>query len=380
MRLKDLFADEPCNTGRQLEIDLSKTVMLFELVLCHCFIQCTSDERLLHGFPFVMDSVIGGPLGASGYMAAMGLGMIYTRHNSPKEFAVRGLKLGLIGLLLNLCRFTIPYLIGYAITGNYEKYIADLFFLTFENDILIFASLAFLTMALLRYLKTPPWLMLVIAFAMSGIATMLNGIDLGNDAANVFVGYFIGTEDPEGRVCSYFTLFNWFVIPVVGYFYGYYYCRLKDKKRFHLIFSLPSLVIAVIYLIIGISQRIGVFGEGQLCYYHINTYDMIGTVFVSVAIIGIYYLLSLIVPEFIKKFSKVASANVTALYCVQWVVIVVFADLILYISTGSQELDDWQIVIAAIIIFTISFFSAYFYKKIKKKLVSMHEKKINPDS
>lgn len=379
MKLKELFSDEQCNMGRQTEIDLSKTGMILELILCHCFIECSSDERLLHGLPFVMDSVIGGPLGAPGFMVAMGIGMIYTRHNSPRDYLKRGSMLFIYSFLLNICRFTIPFLIGYAITGNYDKYMSDIVYLTFENDILMFAALAFMLMALLTKLKTPPWLILATGFAMSGIATLLNGVDFGNDAANIIAGHFIGTEDPEGRVCSYFTLFNWFVVPAFGYFYGYYYSRLKDKKRFHLIFAVPALILTVIYLYIGITQRTGVFGEGQLCYYHISTYDILGALCAAVARLGLFYALSLVVPDFIKSFAKASGQNVTCVYCIQWVLIVVITNLVIYIPRGTQELNDGQTLLLAVGVTVVSLVLAYYYKIFKTNRLMKHEEKNNTD-
>ncbi len=354
--------------------------MLFELVLCHCFIACTSDERLLHGLPFVMDSVIGGPMGAPGFMVVMGLGMIYTRHNTPRDFVKRGLSLGITAYLLNLCRFTIPFLIGYAITGDYDYYMSDIVYLTLENDILMFAALAFLLMALLVYLKLPPWAILVTGFAMSGLATLLNGIDLGNDAANIFVGYFFGTEDAAGRVCSYFTLFNWFVVTAFGYCYGYYYSRLKDKTRFHLIFAVPSFLLSIVYLYIGVTQRTGVFGEGQLCYYHITTYDILGSLFAATARMGIFYALSFVVPGFIKCFAKEAGANVTSVYCIQWVLVMVISSLVLRIATGTTELQDLETVLLAEGITAVSFIGAHYYKKFKRNRLEKREKKINAHS
>ena len=370
-----IFDKEPCNTGRQLEIDLSKTGMLLELVLCHAFILCSSDERLLSGIPYLMDSVIGGPLGAPGFMIAMGIGMIYTRHNTPKDFAKRGVILGVLSLVLNLCRFTIPYLIGYLITGDSEKYLSCLVYMTFENDILMFASLSFLLMALLRHLDLKPFVILAIGFAMSIAATLLNGIDFGNDVLNIIFGCFIGTEDAAGNVCSYFTLFNWFVIVAFGYVYGHYYTRVKDKTRFHLVFDIPALILTIIFLSTRMTARAGVFGEGQLCYYHITTIDILGALAAGVARMGVFYVLSLFVPDIIKRFGKEAASNVTSVYSIQWVLIVVIADLVLYISRGTSELTDIQIIILALCILTVSLILAHFYKSFKRSRRELNEKK-----
>ena len=115
-----------------------------------------TEERLAHGFAYFVDTIWGGPLGAPGFMVAMGMGMCYTRFYTSRRFARRGLRLCLAGLILNICRCTLPYLIGYSITGDYDKYMSDIVFVTFENDILMFAGLSFILMALLKHLKMSP--------------------------------------------------------------------------------------------------------------------------------------------------------------------------------------------------------------------------------
>ena len=53
----------------------------------------------------------GGPLAAPVFMFSMGIGMIYTHHDSPREHIKRGWKLLLTGYLLNFFRQTLPQLI-----------------------------------------------------------------------------------------------------------------------------------------------------------------------------------------------------------------------------------------------------------------------------
>ena len=118
-----IFADKEINCGRQRELDLARSVIIFCLALIHCTIECTSDEGLTSGIPYLFDTIIGGPFSAPMYMFVMGIGMLYTRKNSPMQHLYRGAKILVAGYALNICRFLIPYLIGYAITGEYDKYI-----------------------------------------------------------------------------------------------------------------------------------------------------------------------------------------------------------------------------------------------------------------
>ena len=367
--IKKLFADEPCNTDRQTEIDIVKLILIFDLVFCHCFLTCCSDERLSTGLPYFMDTIWGGPLGADGFMMAMGVCMVYTRHGTPHRFAQRGIKLAVLGLLLNICRCTIPYLIGYALTGDYDKYMSTIVFETFENDILMFAGLSFLLMALLIQLKLRPFAILVLSLIMSGIATMLNGIDLHSVPANIIAGHFIGTEDAPGQVHSYFTLLNWFAIPAFGNLYGYFYIRLKDKNTFHLITGIPALLLANLYLISGVISRRGIFGDGELCYYHIGFFDIIGVMICTVAFYAVAFWLSLIVPESIRSLAVNAGKHLTSVYFIQWIIIRVTVDIVLYNLRGSTELADWQIILLALFILMLTVAVSACFQKLRRKVI-----------
>lgn len=59
MKFRELFSDNPINTGRQFEVDIGKAIPVLCLPFVHCFIECTSLEGLNHGVPFLFDYVIG---------------------------------------------------------------------------------------------------------------------------------------------------------------------------------------------------------------------------------------------------------------------------------------------------------------------------------
>ena len=118
--VEKIFSNKKVNTTRQWELDLARAVLIFCLALVHVTIECTSDEGLCSGIPYVFDSIIGGPFGAPMFMFAMGVGMSYTIRNKPKELLKRGAELFGLAYILNICRFLIPYSIGYAMTGDTE--------------------------------------------------------------------------------------------------------------------------------------------------------------------------------------------------------------------------------------------------------------------
>ena len=65
MKLKDrIFSSEEVNVTRQWELDLARAFITFCLALIHVIIECTTDEGLCSGIPYLFDTIIGGPLGA----------------------------------------------------------------------------------------------------------------------------------------------------------------------------------------------------------------------------------------------------------------------------------------------------------------------------
>ena len=279
----------------------------------------------------------------------------------------RGAGIFVIGYLLNICRFLIPYLVGYAITGDYEQYIDLLLYKVLGNDILTFAGLAMMLMALFIKLKISSVVLVIMGLVMSFAGTQLNGIDVGNPLGNIFLGYVIGTEDAAGKVFSDFPILNWMLFPLCGYVFGGILKKVKDKKLFYLTFSLPAIMIAVVYWVYGISQEVGMFGEGQNCYYHMIFRDALGSLALTVGMIGVYYFVQKILP---KKWMDCAcriSANITTVYCIHWVLVTVSVNVVIYIARGTQELAPWIVMILGSAISIISIIAANYYKQWKTR-------------
>ena len=231
--INQIFAKENVNSGRQMEIDLAKVVFVLMVAAVHITIDCVPEEALSIGLPYVFDSVIGGPMIAPGLMFAMGACLVYSRRQGWKDIFHRGIFIFILGFVLNLCRYTIPDLIGYAISGDTERYLDPILYQTFNNDIFQFAGLALMTIALFLKLKLKDGVMVGIALLGSMAGTLLNGVDVGSVPGNMILGYFIGVEDAAGEVLSYFVYLNWLIMPVSGYVFGKLLKRMKDKDLFY---------------------------------------------------------------------------------------------------------------------------------------------------
>ena len=369
MKLKDkIFSCDEVNTNRQNELDLARAFIIFCLAFIHVTIECTTDEGLCSGIPYLFDTVIGGPFSAPMYMFVMGVGMCYAKKHKPRDYFIRGFNIFALGYILNICRYTIPYTIGYAITGDYAVYIEPLLYKTLFNDIFTFAGLAMMIIALFKKLNFSNLVMFVIAFVMCIFGELLNGVDAGSPLGNIFLGYLVGTEDAAGMVLSYFPVLNWMMFPVCGYIFGYLLRRVKNKKLFYLIFSLPALIIAIVYFTYGIYNEVGMFGEGQNCYYHMIVSDVVASLCLTLGLIGVYYVISLVLPEKVLKVTSGISRNIRTTYFIHWLFVTYVVNLIMYVIRGTTLLEVWQILVLSTAISVVSMVIAHYFEMWKGRI------------
>ena len=374
MRYRDWLEKEKVNFGRQQEVDLARAIPVMSLPFVHCVIECCSTETINQPIPFLFNVIIGAPLGAPIFMFSMGLSLVYSKRCSDsKEIMRRGLILFIAGFLLNILRFGIPYLIGYALTGETEKFLAPILYKIFGNDILQFAGLALLLFGFLKKKKLQDPVILAIAFVMSLIGWCFRHVNFGIPAVNVIMGHFIGTEEPNGFVLSDFPILNWFMIPVAGYIFGNILIRIKDKKKFYLPFLALLAVVYWVYFAIESRLHFGKMAGGativeeENAYYHAETFDIISYIVCAIGMLGVYYLITSHCPEWLNKFFTSVSRNITRIYIIHWFFVVMSTNVILYKINGTQELPVWQIMVLALIIFLISYFGALWIEKLQKK-------------
>lgn len=120
--------------------------------------------------------------------------------------------------------------------------------------------------------------MLIIAFLCSVAGTFLNGTDTGNTAANMILGYFIGVEDKAGQV---------------------------------------------------------MFGEGELCYYHISTPDALICITTAITMFGIYNFIGKHLSDRATKFVFRIGTDMTAFYFIHWIFVALIVQLFLNLVRGT---------------------------------------------
>jgi hypothetical protein len=187
---------------------------------------------------------------------------------------------------------------------------------------------------------------------------------------NIFLGYFIGTDDATGLVISDFPLMTWLIIPVAGMVFGRVLIRVKNKREFYRTVSWIPLIIALAYFPVGIHFGWGMFGEGQNCYYHMKIWDVCICLCLDVGMLGVWYALSRRLPTGAKAFFSEVSANITAIYCIHWVFVRSITNVILYIINGTQLLPLWETMLLSLAILIVSLIMAHYYKIVKAVFIA----------
>ena len=362
--IKELFSKEEVNHGRQTELDIAKVILLFFMVCCNCILSlsrfgdgCEISNTIFH--------TIAECFGPAGFMFCMGAGLVYSRKTTPKAIIKRGFMLFLIGIALNFVCYVIPYLILGWTSGDME-YFSSAYALFWILDILHFAGLALILFGVLKWMKATNLQIAVISIIMSIIGTLFRDYNFGIPEVNQLVGLFIGTVS-IGEFENSFPLFSWFIFVAAGYFFGQFLSRCKDKKTFYLYITPIALVIAVIYSTVAFIHRFGMFGPSSV--YHLATFEAFISLLGAIALIGICYFISGYLPGLVCAAITSISKNVTAVYCIHWVLLEWIIDIPLGVVLNILGLiNDLQFILMATGIFAASVLAAEVYSRWKIKI------------
>ena len=344
---------------RQPEVDLTKALVVFFLATIHCFVECSTDTQLWTGLPYFFDSILGGPWAAPMFIFSMGIGLAFTNRNKASDLLRRGISIILVGLLLNVFRFLIPSLVGYAITHDTEFYLDELPYLFFGNDLLQFASLAMILMAFLKYLKLTPWKIFFVALVLNIAAMFVNNSYFGNEGLNIVLGHFIGIDNGEEIVMSDFPVFIWFLMYASGLVFGNYLKAWtpEQKVKFYKWVSLPCFIVTCIIYVIEYKKGFGMMGgPGANVFYHLTTPEVFLCIGTEFAMLGACYAVCKHLPEKLMKIVETVSRAVTSVYFIQWVLVWWTADVVIYAIRGSQYLESWQTMILGLVLSFVSVF------------------------
>ena len=212
------FATSKNNARRRFEIDVVKFLAIVFMVCVHVYEDMSViDWSVPHTDVFGnVIEFLGGPLTAPVFMFTMGIGMVLTHHDTPKEFAKRGLHLFVAGYVLNFIRGPLPLLTA-KILGIDPEVDYTILSSLMITDILQFAGLTFLLAAALKKLKLKSVYIFIIAIVMqaAGCAVEVWSETLPPSFISYVAGLFIFAG---GVTC--FPFLTWFVFPAAGMVFG----------------------------------------------------------------------------------------------------------------------------------------------------------------
>ena len=351
-----LFTKKEINTSRQYNLDLLKAFAIICMIICHPVLMLGAHHPgYENDFWFIFgDEVLGSYMAvAHAFMFAMGFGFIYSRKNSPLDLLKRGIKIFILGFVLNFFRYTIYILIGGIISGELRS---ELWYSLFCPDILQFAGLAMMFTSLLKKLKLNELWILVIAFILSCIGSPLAGIDTNNTVLNYIIGTFISTNSIE---TSCFNLFNWYLFVAFGMFFASVVRRIQNTDKFYKIVLLVSAVIMILYITLTF-----IFGKFFLSknhvYYAVSPLEAAGLLSIDLTLLSLFYFLLKVVNVEKLSFFTYMSKRVNRIYIIHWLIIgfvdcifgyllelnftypfiYAFGIVLIFISTGISKLID----------------------------------------
>ncbi|MDO5850695.1 MAG: hypothetical protein Q4P14_05705 [Methanobacteriaceae archaeon] len=341
----NLFSANEINLERNFEWDFIKVISIICMILSHCVDYGYLDTILGDNITYFFSYFLGGPLSAPVFMFCMGLGMLYTRHNTPKDFIKRGVYLLIIGFILNLILFILALIIA-------ELYLP----IIYGDDILIFAGITFIIFGLFKKLKLNHIHILIIAIILSIISTIIPIITIENPILAQLVCYFFPVYNTE----CYFPLFNWILFPASAYFFAYYFKRCNNIKKLYTLL-LPLFIICMPIIIYQFINYTGIF-IGTECYgiYFMSFYNNIVCIGLTLSLIAIAYFLSPYIPK--KEAIIKSSKNITNIYFAQYIIIFTIPRILVLLGLINNILIAFVLIL---IIMGLSFYIGNNFIKLK---------------
>jgi len=349
---------------RVKELDLTKTfIIIFSLIGIHTLYHLADYDTLSSSITANVLNILATAWGAPVFMFCMGVVLGFSHHQAPSDWLRRGVRLITIGMVLNILRWG-PYAYTANAADNPEllKGVA----MIFNVDILQFAGLAFMLLALCKQLKLSERGILLLSIIMNVVGTVLTAGELFTSSypVNQVIGLFYHTP-----TCSCFPLFNWFIFVAAGNIMGKLYRESDDiDGAFRHIIPICG-VVAAVHQYLSITGDVTIFRtlKNDWEYYNMMTPDAFCIAFgVAPFMLGLFRILAMIVPDKWMNVLSFPSRHITQFFCVSWVWIM-WAHCFLYMiapaSTIAEFILRWVIMIALTTV-TVLIYNKYLITRI----------------
>jgi uncharacterized membrane protein len=339
---------------RLLSIDLARGLAVFFMIAVHTLEVFASPEVQQSLFGEVIE-FLGGPAAAPVFMTLMGFSFIYSRPSTLQTRVRRGLGIFLSGYVLNFLRGVLPFMLS----KYFEMDIAETFPSDKLNgytlftlvDILQFAGIALVIMALIQEFKINKFVVLGAAVLVSLLSPVLWGWKANLPVLDQIFELLWGDQPIqfsfiENKIA--FPVFPWLSFPLLGMFLGETMMNSTDQKRTFTYFGIAGFLASLIGVAISYADVDYHFND----YYHSRQGAM---VFMGGFVIFWLYLNQLMVEKVpMNKLFKLLftwSKGVTVIYFAQWILICW--------SIAFFGINQSGLITTTLLIFTFTILSHY---------------------
>lgn len=363
MKIVDrIVSKEEVNTGRQIEFDIAKVFCIFGMVIIHSFLylsnKCFDKGSLSYYVSMVWPTLFG----AAAFMICMGTGFEYTRHkDEPTFFIKRGIKVFILGYILNLIRSTpIVFICNPVLNGSVDMFGLPLYLL--NCDIFQFAGIAMICFGVFKKLKLKPGQMFLIAVIFSIISNFVPYESFGNRVIDLLAGLFIPNACYKSdTIYTCFPLINYLIYPMFGYIFSIFYKRVKDKGLFYKIIIPIALLVMIVYLTFAYRYHLSVLTP--VGYYHVSLYNACFCILSCLFLFGVSYFVSKRLSDNAKSRAIFNSSCISIIYCVHWVILSIVCSTYYIINNWVIDLKEWQVVLIGLVIYFVSINISYRIKR-----------------
>ncbi len=277
-------------------------VHIVELFATESFYQSSTGKILMF---------LGGPPVAPVFMAILGYFLLSVNKTSI-QLVVRGIKIFILGMLLNLAlNFNL------FIKVNSGKLVVDVWPYVFGVDILPFAGLSIICIALMKHLIEKKWWVIFIMFFISiWLGQFLIEFTPKSNFLKYMGAYFYGCTE-----WSYFPLFPWIAYPLSGIALS----KIEQRYNFQVLYLLKTkITLGILFLVFFVSTITYAISiaSNLTSYYHQDilffSWTIIFSLFYSLFIHEINAWLG---QTWMFQYFKWLGRHVTLVYVIQWVMI-----------------------------------------------------------
>ncbi len=311
--------------NRLLSIDLARGLAVLFMIAVHT-LQVYASPNVKNSLFGQIIEFLGGPPAAPVFMTLMGFSFIYSSQSEFKPKLFRGIKIFLSGYILNIIRGVLPFTLSsylkldIAKTFPLEK--LNVFTIFTIVDILQFAGIALMIMAVIQELKINKYIILFSAFLISMLSPFLWGLSLNIPVIDQILELFCGDQLIEFSFIDNkiaFPVFPWLSFPLLGMFLG---DTVKNSKYHNITFKYFG-IIGILVLLFGVAISYSNY------YYHFNDYyhsRQGGMLFMFGFVLFWLYLTKFAIDKLpMNRFFELLfkwSNGVTNIYFIQWIIII----------------------------------------------------------